>query len=440
MPVADFPGRRNWGYDGVLLYAPDSSYGRPDDLKALIDAAHAGGLMVFLDVVYNHFGPDGNFLPAYAPQFFTERHQTPWGAAINYDSKDAREVRDFVIGNALYWLKEFHLDGLRLDAVHAIMDDSTPDLLTEIAATVRATVDRPVRLILENEENAAHRLVRDYTAQWNDDVHHVLHVAATGELTGYYAAYKDDTHKLGRALSEGFAYQGEVMPYREAPRGEPSAALAPTAFVAFIQNHDQVGNRAFGDRLHSTASPEAMRAIAGIYLLLPQIPMIFMGEEFAAKQPFPFFCDFTGDLADAVRQGRRDEFARFPEFRDPALRARIPDPQADSTFAAAKLDWSSAEGSPTHDWYRRILAVRQHIIVPLLHAIRHGGTWRVLGAGAVSVRWQAGSGRVLALDANLSRAAVEAPPAHGQPIWREGDAAAGTRLGAWAIRWFLEIT
>jgi maltooligosyltrehalose trehalohydrolase len=370
----------------------------------------------------------------------TARHKTPWGDAVNYDGDASRPVRDFIIGNALYWLEEFHFDGLRLDAVHAIIDDSRPDLLTELARTVRAALRRPVHLILENEENAASRLVRDYTAQWNDDVHHVLHVAASGERSGYYAAYHNDTAKLGRALAEGFAFQGETMVYRDAPRGEPSGALPPTAFVAFIQNHDQVGNRAFGDRLNATVSPEAQRAIAAIYLLLPQVPMIFMGEEFASSQPFPFFCDFSGDLAEAVRQGRRAEFARFPEFQDPAMRAHIPDPQAAATFAAAKLDWSQAAHSPVLEWYRRILATRRHVIIPLLPSITHGGTWHELAPSAVSVRWQAGPGRVLALDANISAQAVSAPPARGESIWQEGDAAAGSTLGPWAVRWCLELT
>ena len=302
MPIGDFPGKRNWGYDGVLLFAPDASYGRPEGLKALVDAAHARGLMIFLDVVYNHFGPDGNYLPTYAPQVFTDRHKTPWGAAINYDGPNSRPVRELVIHNALYWLEEFHLDGLRLDAIHAIIDDSPKHLLTELAERVRHAVgtERHVHLVLENEENEAHWLARApdgrtpaYTAQWNDDVHHGLHTAATGEQAGYYAEYRGDTKKLARALAEGFCFQGEMMEYRGDARGEPSAHLPASAFVAFIQNHDQVGNRAFGDRLTATTPAEAVRAVAAVYLLAPQIPMLFMGEEWAAAQPFPFFCDFA---------------------------------------------------------------------------------------------------------------------------------------------------
>jgi maltooligosyltrehalose trehalohydrolase len=441
MPVADFPGARNWGYDGVLLFAPDSSYGRPEDLKALVDAAHARGLMVLLDVVYNHFGPDGNYLAAYAP-IFTERHKTPWGAAVNYDAEGSAEVRELIVANALYWTQEFHLDGLRLDAVHAIKDDTRPHILDEIASKVRAAAgERHVHLLLENEENEAARLRRDpqgrplaYTAQWDDDVHHVFHVAASNERSGYYADYAGDTEKLGRALAEGFAFQGEMMDYRGAPRGEPSRDLPPTAFVAFIQNHDQVGNRAFGERLTHIAPQEAVRAVAVAYLLAPQIPMLFMGEEWAASTPFPFFVDFAGELADAVRNGRRAEFARFPEFQDPAQRARIPDPTAAATFQAAKLAWDEA-GTGMHaewrDWYRRILAVRHGEIVPRLRGMREGGTWEVRGPQCVSVRWRMGDGATLVLDANLTpQAEAKLAPPDGRMIWSEGD-------GPWSVRWSL---
>jgi malto-oligosyltrehalose trehalohydrolase len=444
MPVAEFPGRRNWGYDGVLPYAPDASYGRPEDLKALVEAAHARGIGVILDVVYNHFGPEGNYLWALARETFTERHHTPWGAAINFDGPGSEVVREYFIHNALYWIEEFHLDGLRLDAVHAILDDSPRHLLQELAERARAAApDRPIHLVLENEENQASRLIRDtagrpvqHTAQWNDDVHHVLHVAASGESSGYYAEYTGDTQKLGRALAEGFAFQGELMPYRGHARGEKSGGLPPTAFVAFIQNHDQVGNRAFGDRLHGVAPPEAMLAIAAAYLLLPQVPMLFMGEEWAASTPFPFFCDFGPDLADAVRKGRREEFARFPEFADPATRERIPDPMAETTFAAAKLRWEEIGLGPHAErlaWYRRILGVRRAEVVPRLARQRSGGTFDIVADGAVAVRWpEAG----LALAANLSAAPVAGfPRSTGRVIWQEGTAGEDGRFGPWAIRW-----
>jgi malto-oligosyltrehalose trehalohydrolase len=444
MPISDFPGARNWGYDGVLPYAPDSAYGRPEDLKALVDAAHARGLSVLLDVVYNHFGPDGNYLPVYAPQFFTERHKSPWGAGINFDGEHSRPVRDFVIQNALYWLQEFHLDGLRLDAVHAIQDDSATHVLVELAETARAAItDRPLHLILENEDNRASLLRRDeareprlYSAQWNDDIHHVLHVAATAEGVAYYEAYLDQTELLGRALAEGFAFQGETMPYSGKPRGEPSTGLPPSAFVAFAQNHDQIGNRAFGQRLNALASPEAVRAVSAVYLLSPQVPMIFMGEEFAARAPFLFFVDFQGELAEKVRDGRREEFARFPEFSDPEKRETIPDPVAEETFLASKLRWEEADAA-TEAWFNRALAVRREVIWPLRDTIiGNAGSYRVVAASAVEVSWEIAGGDRLLLQANLSAATVSGfGEVSGRVFWSEGDAAEGGSFGPWAVRW-----
>ncbi|XBO39380.1 malto-oligosyltrehalose trehalohydrolase [Alsobacter sp. KACC 23698] len=448
MPIADFPGRRNWGYDGVLPFAPDSAYGRPEDLKALIDDAHGRGLMVFLDVVYNHFGPDGNYLPLYAP-VFTDRHRTPWGGGVDFDGPQSRPVRDLVIENALYWLQEYRFDGLRLDAVHAIMDDSGNHLLRELAERVHAeTRGRSVHLILENEENEPELLLRGederpllYTAQWNDDVHHVLHTAVTGEAAGYYADYAGDAARLARAIAEGFAFQGEVMPYRGSARGGSTAQLPPTAFVSFIQNHDQVGNRAFGDRITASARAEAVRAAAAVSLLSPQIPMLFMGEEWASESPFPFFCEFGPELAEAVRTGRRAEFARFPEFQDEAARERIPDPTAEATFLSAKLDWDALR-EPAHaawrDWYARILAVRRSAVVPRLATIRRGGTARRLGAAALSVRWDFQGGGGLTLLANLSDARVAALGAPlCEPIWTEGEVSVDA-LGPWSVGWWVE--
>jgi maltooligosyltrehalose trehalohydrolase len=444
MPLGDFPGERNWGYDGVQLFAPDSSYGRPEDLKAFVDAAHLRGLMVFLDVVYNHFGPEGNYLPACAP-IFTDRHHTAWGMAVNYDAEGSDVVRELVVSNALYWIEEFHMDGLRLDAVHAIADDSATHVLNEIADAVHAAAgDRAVHLILENEENTASLLARDegggprhYTAQWNDDLHHVLHAAASGEDAGYYGDYVGNTERLGRALAEGFAFQGETMPYRGRPRGEPSAALPPSSFVAFIQNHDQVGNRAFGDRITRFASPEAVRAISAVYLLSPQIPMLFMGEEWAASSPFLFFCDFEPQLAAAVREGRRKEFARFPEFQDAETRERIPDPSAPETFLASKLDWGEAEAGAHVGWrehYRRLLEVRRTELTPRLQKIRgHAGRHDILRPGAVSVSWTLGDGSVLRMAANLSDAPLTVSHApQGRILWECGEPV-DSGFGPWMV-------
>jgi malto-oligosyltrehalose trehalohydrolase len=440
MPVADFPGSRNWGYDGTLIYAPDSAYGRPDDLKALVDAAHVRGLSVLLDVVYNHLGPDGNYLPTYAP-IFDDRRPTPWGGTINYDAPQNRPLRDYVIENALYWLEEFHLDGLRFDAVHAISDESEEHLLDELARRIRReTAGRTVHLILENEDNEASLLTRGadgrplaFSAQWNDDVHHVLHAAATGEDFAYYAEYAGDTGKLVRALAEGFAFQGEEMAYRGSPRGEPSADLPPAAFVAFIQNHDQIGNRALGERITDLAPADAVRAAAAIYLVGPQIPMLFMGEEWGAKEPFPFFCDFAGELADKVRDGRREEFARFPQFRDPATRERIPDPCAAETFRSAKLNWREPEEAPGRewlDWYRRILAVRRREVVPLAGRITSGGVATLHGERCFEVVW-AGT---LRLTANLSEKPCKGGEQKGRRIWLEGSRD-GDILAPWTVEW-----
>lgn len=447
MPIADFPGRRNWGYDGALLYAPDSSYGRPEDLKLLVEAAHARGLMVLLDVVYNHLGPEGNYLNAYAPGFFTERHTTPWGAAINFDGPESRAVRGFFVQNAIYWLREYHMDGLRLDAVNTIRDDSPRHILYEIAECVRGAVKHEVHLILENEENQASLLERDltmkpvlYTAQWNDDVHHVLHTALTDERHAYYADYGGDTVKLARGLAEGFVFQGEVMSYREATRGQECNHLQSTAFISFLQNHDQIGNRAFGDRIGQSASPEALRAVSSVYLLLPEIPMVFMGEEWNCSSPFPFFSDFGPELSDAVREGRRREFAGFPGFRDPAQRDEIPDPQAESTFLSSKLLWEERNRPPNREWlswYRQVLARRHEMIVPLLRTIGCGGTFTVVGEGAVMINWAAGSRRELILAANLSGDPVGGFPREaGHLIWKEGEVRdAGTTLMPWTVIW-----
>jgi malto-oligosyltrehalose trehalohydrolase len=425
MPIAEFAGRRNWGYDGAQLFAPASAYGSPDELKALVGACHARGLAVLLDVVYNHFGPEGNYLHAIAPDFFTDRHKTPWGAAIDYDGPDSWPVRDFMIHNALYWLEEYHFDGLRLDAVHAIADDSRPDIITEIAERVRAHVtDRPIHLILENDKNAARRLARDgggrpahYTAQWNDDLHHALHALVTGQTEGYYGDYADcPVAHLGRALAEGFAYQGEASPYRDGRRrGEPSGDLPATAFVSFLQNHDQVGNTPFGTRITQRAPEALVHAAVATVLLSPEIPLLFMGEEWASARPFLFFCDFAPPLDEAVREGRRREFAQYPEFRDPAARRRIPDPTAEATFAASRLDWSEREREPHAAWlarYRELLALRREAIVPRLAGIVPGGSYARIGPAALRAAWRLGDGATLLLLANFAAVPVPlaAPP------------------------------
>lgn len=438
MPISDFPGSYGWGYDGVMPYAPESSYGRPEDLMALIDAAHERGLCVFLDVVYNHFGPDGNYLPVYAP-IFTDHHKTPWGNGINFDAEHSEAVRSFMIENAIYWVRDFRFDGLRLDAVHAIKDDSEQHLLRELATRVReAAGDRHIHLVVENEDNDADLLERDaegrpkyFTAQWNDDVHHVLHIAGTGETFGYYKDYADDAAKLGKALAEGFVFQGEMMEYRGEARGKPSAHLPPTAFISFIQNHDQIGNRALGDRMITSQPLDRMKALAAVYLLAPQLPMLFMGEEFGAKQPFPFFCDFNEDLNEKVRKGRREELSRLPGFDADDL----PDPTARATFETAKLDWNSLSTSLSREmiaFYRNILAVRHKVIVPLLATGSAAPASYEANSEALSILWDFGA-KHLNLMANLSDKAVSFNAA-GDMIFQFGSISGG-KAGPWSVLW-----
>ena len=450
MPIAEFPGRRNWGYDGVQLYAPCSAYGRPEELKALVAACHRRGLAILLDVVYNHFGPEGNYLHSIAPDFFTERHHTPWGAAINYDGPASRPVRDFVVHNALYWLEDYQFDGLRLDAAHALVDDSRPDILTEIAETVAGRIgSRPVHLVLENDRNEASRLAgpgggSGYAAQWNDDLHHALHVLATGRTSGYYADYADrPIAHLGRALASGFVYQGEKSPYRGGvPRVEPSGGLPAAAFVCFLQNHDQIGNTPFGGRIARQAPEALLHAAVAIVLLSPQIPLLFMGEEWASTSPFMFFCDFEPALAEAVRQGRRREFAQFAEFGEAAAADRIPDPTAEKSFAAGRLDWSEREREPHRRWlarYRRLLAIRADAIAPRLAGMAPGGDFRQLGPAALRVEWRLGDGASLLLLANFADEAValSGPAPHGRMLYCTGPAVPQSELAPACAAFFL---
>lgn len=443
MPVAQFPGERGWGYDGVLLFAPHAAYGRPEDLKALVEAAHMRGLMVFLDVVYNHFGPEGNYLHSYAKRFFTDRHHTPWGQAVNYDGAHAGPVRDFVIHNALYWLDEFHFDGLRLDAVHAIIDDSAESVLEELARRVRASLPgRKVHLVLENDDNSAHLLgPKLFDAQWNDDIHHAFHRTLTGESGGYYTDYgPEPVAHLARCLAEGFAYQGEPSEHRNgARRGEASAHLPPTAFVAFLQNHDQIGNRALGERIDHLAQEAAVRAVTSLLLLSPQIPLLFQGEEWGATSPFLYFCDLGPDLADAVREGRRRE---FPDFQA----EDIPDPLDPATFARSKLDWGERQGIP-HGKRRQmvsdLLDVRRREIVPRLIGPRLIGmtgaehaSCTTLAPRAFRAEWELADGSLLAVIANLSPVPLPGiVPSDGRLLYSTYGGIGA--LPAWGVDWYL---
>lgn len=458
MPVSSFPGKRNWGYDGVSPYAPTACYGRPEDFKRFIDAAHSRELMVFLDVVYNHFGPEGNYLSVYCPQFFTERHKTPWGQAINFDGPGSCTVRDYFIHNALYWLEEYRVDGLRFDAVHAIYDESRPEFLTELAETARRTIGRRrlIHLVLENDHNAAGYLRRNshnhpvtYNAQWNDDIHHAAHVQLTGESDGYYSDYSSNPiWHFGRCLAEGYSYQGEPSPFRGGvPRGEASSDLPPSCFVSFLQNHDQIGNRLFGERITSLVETNALKAVLAALLLAPSPPLLFMGEEFGASTPFLFFCDFGPDLASKVREGRRAEFARFAQFSSPEAQSRMPDPNSEETFKRSKLDWASLESATHANWlslYRDLLALRRNEIMPRIRDILPGkAKFEVLGPRAVSVAWPFQSGGTLTLIANLSGDGLECEkPVRGSVLYAtvEGGEALRQRgtLPPYATAWFVK--
>ena len=428
MPIAEFPGARNWGYDGVLPYAPEASYGTPDDLKSLIDTAHGLRLMVMLDVVYNHFGPDGNYLGEYASPLWRRDKTTPWGNAIDFRHP---EVNRFFIENALYWLSEFHFDGLRFDAVHAIDDTS---FLRAMASEIRATIgpDRHVHLVIENEANAASLLRRGpsrpgFDAQWADDFHHCLHVLLTGEREGYYEDYASaPTAMLARCLAEGFAFQGQVSTHSGQARGEPSAYLPPTAFVVCLQNHDQVGNRALGERLTILADPDALRAATVMLLLSPQIPLLFMGQEWGAETPFLFFTDHHDELGEAVRRGRRQEFTKFAAFADPERRKQIPDPNALATFEVSRTDPADAM-QPTHAaWlhlHRTLLATRARHITSHMFDVQALAA-RTLGPAGVYASWRLGNGAVLTIAANFGDAPIPWS-ASGQVLYATSGATQG---------------
>jgi maltooligosyltrehalose trehalohydrolase len=364
MPVAQFPGERNWGYDGAFPFAPQNSYGGPEGLKNLVDACHRRGLAVVLDVVYNHLGPEGNYLGSFGP-YFTDRYRTPWGEAINFDGPDSDEVRRFFIGNALYWVTEYHVDALRLDAIHGIFDFSARHILRELTEAVHREgqrLGRTVPVIAESSLNdvrtvtAVHRGGHGLDAQWNDDFHHALRTLLTGEKSGYYMDFGDFS-QLAKAFAEGFVYSGEYSPYRRRRHGISSAAVAPSRFVVFSQNHDQVGNRMRGERLSSQVSPDKLKLAAGAVLLSPCIPLLFMGEEYGESAPFPYFIHHgEAELIEAVRQGRTEEFAAF------AWEGEIPDPQAKSTFLAAKINPGQRRDGmhrTLFEFYRQLIRLRK---------------------------------------------------------------------------------
>ena len=442
MCLSDFAGNRNWGYDGVLIFAPDSAYGPPNAVKAFINAAHTRGIMVILDVVYNHLGPEGNYIPRYFPQINSDRHETPWGKALNFDGEHGDVVREYILHNALYWIEEFHVDGLRLDASHTMIDESARHILVELHDRVQALAcGRPIHLILENEYNIEGRVGRDqsgrvtmYTAQWNHDITHLLGAVFTNLCEPDKI---EESAKLAKALAEGFVIAAEMKP------DAPPCSVPPTAFVSFIQTHDLVGNRVFGDRIFAAALESPVRAIASIYLLAPQIPMLFMGEEWGASTPFPFFCDYHGDLAEAVRKGRCEQLARLDPAPTRDELKRAPDPQADSTLRSAQMDWHELM-QPVHaewfEWYKRLIKVRSEAVVPLLSGLSQScASTEVIGPGAFTIRWTLRGGAKLELATNLCKVSTSGfPSACGEVIWQENLQQSEGEFGPWAVRWTVE--
>ncbi|CAM3980416.1 Malto-oligosyltrehalose trehalohydrolase [Bordetella tumbae] len=402
MPISDFPGPRNWGYDGVLPYAPDTAYGTPTELKRLIDCAHGLGLAVMLDVVYNHFGPDGNYLPRLAQPFFREGVTTPWGAAIDFRRP---EVMRFFEDSACYWLDEYRFDGLRLDAVHAIEDENwllaLPQRLRERLAP------RRVYLVIEDDKNRSRLLRAGFDAQWNDDGHHVLHHLLTGETASYYSDYAESPARvLSRCLAQGWQYQGQASRFRNGkPRGEASDDLAPSSFVWFLQNHDQTGNRAFGERLIQLCDEQALQAAVALQLLSPSIPMMFMGEEIGSNAPFLYFTSHTDEaLADAVRHGRQREFEALAAVAD------LLDPNSPDTYQRS-CPWP--ENSIENAWktyYKHLLDLRQRYLSPCLAGSRSEASI-VLGPAAVQAQWRLGDGALLTLLTNLGSEPCRLPQA-----------------------------
>jgi maltooligosyltrehalose trehalohydrolase len=432
MPVASFPGARNWGYDGVSLFAPQASYGGPEGLRRFVDAAHARGLAVVLDVVYNHLGPEGNYLPAFTSgRWFTDRHKTPWGDAVNFDGPDSAPVRELVIGNALHWVHEYHVDGLRLDATHAIVDDSPEHVLAEMERRVRESLPagRHFVFIAEDERNER-RVVTPraegglgLSAVWADDFHHQLRRRLAGDHEAYFADYGGTVEEIVATLGKGWFYEGQTSSNHGCARGTPADGLPPAAFVHCIQNHDQVGNRALGDRLHHGVDLAAYRAAAALLLLSPYTPLLWMGQEWAATAPFLYFTDHPEELGRLVTEGRRQEFGKFSVFADPAERERIPDPQAPDTFERSKLDWSERDRMP----HAGVLALHRALLQlrrthPALRR-RDRASFAVdaLGPDALALRPTGDDGSALllvvslcgALDADLTAAEATRPPDSG---------------------------
>jgi maltooligosyltrehalose trehalohydrolase len=369
MPVADFPGNRNWGYDGVDLFAPARCYGEPNDLRHLVNEAHRIGLAVFVDVVYNHLGPEGNYLPTFSPYYFSPAHKNPWGDALNFDREYSTMVRRFFIENAMHWIHEYHMDGLRLDATHAILDDSHVQFVAELVTRVRESVHGRQTYVIAEDHRNLHYMVRPegeggwgLDGVWADDFHHEVRVALAGDNEGYYRDFEGSMTRLADTLNRGWLYSGQFSTHLKEHRGTDPTGIPPRRFVFCLQNHDQIGNRAFGERLHHQIDHAAFRAASVLMLCAPATPLIFMGQEWAASTPFLFFTDHPEELGRKVTEGRRKEFRHFREFAAEDARERIPDPQSKATFLASKLNWEETACDPHSSMFRlhqALLAVRR---------------------------------------------------------------------------------
>ena len=398
MPLGDFPGDRNWGYDGVAIFAPARCYGTPDDLRRLVNAAHQHGLAVFIDVVYNHFGPDGAYATAFSPYYFTDKHRSPWGDGVNLDGPHSAEVRNFFIANALQWVRDYHVDGLRLDATHALQDEGPRHFLEEFTATVRGHASREVLFVAEDHRNLA-RLVLPadrggwgLDAVWADDLHHQVRVHVAHDREGYYEDFTGRIDDLAATIRQGWFFTGQRSERTGARRGTDPASLAPRQFVVCIQNHDQIGNRAEGQRLSHEVDLATYRAVSALLLALPETPLLFMGQEWAATSPFLFFTDHHEELGRQITEGRREEFAAFKAFADPELRARIPDPQARETFERSRLQWSELD-APAHTstlrLYQRLLGLRA-TSAALRNGARHDFDARQLDEETIAIERRGG--------------------------------------------------
>jgi maltooligosyltrehalose trehalohydrolase len=421
MPVADFAGDRNWGYDGVCLFAPSRAYGEPDDLRRFVDEAHRLGLAVMLDVVYNHLGPDGAYMNAFAPSFFTARHPSAWGDGVNVDGDGSSMVRRFILENAAFWIAEFHMDGLRLDATHAIADDSRVHVVAEIAAAARAATSRSVMVVAEDHRNLAEMLHDPERGGWGldgvwaDDFHHIARRILAGDSEGYYEDFRPSLEDLAATLRQGWFYTGQHSRHLDGIRGTDPAGIPARKFIVCLQNHDQVGNRAFGDRLNHRISLQAYRAASVLLLLAPSTPLLFMGQEWAASTPFRYFTDHSEELGARVVEGRRKEFERFSEFRGSKTRERIPSPQAFETFAASRLEWEEREREPHAGvWrlYRRLLELRE-MGLRMTAAARDRANIRLLNEDTLMIEYASGPARLWMVARLRGSGSVELPDVPG---------------------------